>query len=158
MELVSLSNELLFKIIDFLGSINLNSLFWTQIKFQELIIIYLKKINLKINSNFYKYNYETFILSYNIYNDVKIQNHISYYYYLGYKLNTFICSDIGIKQNFITKCHSQNKKQIHNYSTNLVNNHIFYIKKYSKTNLKYYKYFKHLLLYQNRFIKFTNII
>ena len=159
MELISLPDEILYKIISYLDFLNLNNLFWTNTNFHYNIINYLKNLHDKNNSIFCKFNYHLFLTSYNTLNKKKIDLHVGYYYYLGYTIIESGCNDDYINNIFSLQKELQKKLELQNYINHLVNFHINYIKMYISSEIKNIKYYKYLLLYnKNRITKLKKIL
>lgn len=149
MNILNFSPSILDIIIEYIGPLDINNLFWTNTFFQIYIIRYLKNLNDKNNSIFCKFNYHTYLTSYNILNKQNIDLHVGYYYYLGYTIIESGYNDEYINNIYSLQPEFQKKLKLQNYINHLVNYHINSIKIYISSEIKVIKYYKYLLLYNN---------
>ena len=150
MNILNFSPIILDIIIEYIGPLHINNLFWTNHFFQHYIIRYLRKFNNNNESVFSKFNLELYTLTYDIINNNKIKNHAILYYGFSYNLILFPQNDLVIK-NFFQPIKNYVKIRILDYIYNTVNYHKYNLKKYNLGNEKIYKtYYKLLLLYPNR--------
>jgi len=156
MNLLDLPYDINYYIIECLGPVNLDNLFWTNSYYHKPILNYLKKFDNNYKSNLSKLNYEIFKLNYNLLNRIPITLHYMNYYNFSYKIFTMDyneINDIKIKKFIHRKNLFEKKEFIRNYSKNVIINHKNNILFYKKLDRKQLKYFTMLLLYYNKIKK-----